>query len=562
MTDAGTDADAKAGTVGTVQVPTRSLWIAYLSVAVDIFGISAVLPIVPFLVVEHFEASPAVLGFIYAGYSGMQMLFLPLSGRLSDKYGRKPALVASLAGSCLGLAIQGASTSLGMFVAGRMVAGAFAGSQPIAQSYIADVVPIEQRPRYYAQLGAVLTLCFCFGPGIGAGLAEFSLFTPMQVCSALAGCGTLFCLVYFQERTTARDRALSSVASNPEAGQDAASSELATPSETETANRGLYRWATRLLYLVSFLFMFDFAAFLYFFGVLIHDRFGWESLEYGFLAMGVSIVSVIAQLTLYSRVQTRFGKHGALSFGMFWLGVGTMMLGGVGTNARAGNGAPLLIISIAIMACGYACANPSITATASRYAAASAQGSIQGTSAAMQAVARTVGSVLWGLSFGVNPGLPFVLAGTSGLLGAVTSIYVLVRINYRLPEHLADKLDPTSEEQGTAVTPTAAAAAEPAKIEGESLQDENARLRREITALRAALALANARSAPPIDESFLEPLILNAPPASIGDGAFSTATVVHRARTGSSGSESQANLNPASLEVALAPVTPNAAAAV
>jgi MFS family permease len=83
-----------------------ALSIAYLSVFIDILGVSIILPIIPFLAIE-FDASAQQIGFIYAGYAGAQMISVPISGILSDRFGRRPLMMLSLFGSFIGFLFQG-----------------------------------------------------------------------------------------------------------------------------------------------------------------------------------------------------------------------------------------------------------------------------------------------------------------------------------------------------------------------------------------------------------------------------------------------------------------------
>ena len=144
----------------------RSLSIAYFSVFVDLAGISIILPIIPFLVI-HFGGDSSQYGFIVAAYALAQMVSVPITGRLSDIYGRKPLLMISLLGSCGGFFFQGCSWSLTSFAAARVVSGLCGGSIPVVESYIADSIPQQARGHYFASLGAVITAAFMIGPGIG-----------------------------------------------------------------------------------------------------------------------------------------------------------------------------------------------------------------------------------------------------------------------------------------------------------------------------------------------------------------------------------------------------------
>jgi len=175
-----------------------ALSIAYLSVFIDILGVSLILPIIPFLAIE-FNATSQQIGFIYAGYAGAQMISVPVSGKLSDRFGRRPLMLLSLFGSFAGFMFQGLAWNVTSFILARIVAGASGGSIPICQSYIADVIPVAQRGRYFAILGSVVVTAFLFGPGIGAGLAQFTLQTPMFAAAGLALFGWIIAFFFFQE---------------------------------------------------------------------------------------------------------------------------------------------------------------------------------------------------------------------------------------------------------------------------------------------------------------------------------------------------------------------------
>ena len=107
---------------------------------IDILGVSIILPVIPFLAVE-LNASTTDVAMVFAGYAGAQMLSTPLSGRLSDKLGRRPMILLSLAGSCGGFFMQSCVRSITLLIAARVVSGAFGGSIPIVQAFIADAIP-------------------------------------------------------------------------------------------------------------------------------------------------------------------------------------------------------------------------------------------------------------------------------------------------------------------------------------------------------------------------------------------------------------------------------------
>jgi MFS family permease len=120
----------------------------------------------------------------------------PVTGYLADNYGRRPFLLFSLFGSAVGLIAQAQSYSIWTFVAARAFTGLFSGSVPLAAAYIGANINGDLRPRCLAILGSVIGFSFLIGPGIGSGLAEFSLKAPMYV-AAIAALGG-FTLAFFK----------------------------------------------------------------------------------------------------------------------------------------------------------------------------------------------------------------------------------------------------------------------------------------------------------------------------------------------------------------------------
>jgi MFS family permease len=154
-----------------------SLLLVFSIVCIDLLGFGLVLPLLPIYGRELTAGYPKdqaawILGLLMVSFSVMQFLFAPLWGRLSDRVGRRPVLLLSLAGSTVAYACFGIATlwhSLaGMFLA-RIGVGIAAATIPTAQAYIADITPLDKRTRGMALIGAAFGLGFTLGPLIGAG---------------------------------------------------------------------------------------------------------------------------------------------------------------------------------------------------------------------------------------------------------------------------------------------------------------------------------------------------------------------------------------------------------
>src|SRR5271165_1709575 len=143
----------------------------FLIVFVDLVGFGLVIPLLPFYALR-FAASPQQVTMLLAVYSLMQLFTAPLWGRLSDRVGRRPVLMVSMAASVLAYAWIGSATALWMLFAARALAGACAGNIAAAQAYIADVTKPEERARGMGLIGAAFGLGFIIGPAPDGPLKE------------------------------------------------------------------------------------------------------------------------------------------------------------------------------------------------------------------------------------------------------------------------------------------------------------------------------------------------------------------------------------------------------
>src|ERR1700752_2877936 len=141
------------------------LIVIFTTVFIDLVGFGIVIPVLPFYAEGTvFNATPREVGLLFASYSVMQLIFSPVLGRLSDKYGRRPVLLFSLLGTSLGFFVMGFATALWMLFLGRIIDGISGGNISTAQAYIADVTTPENRAKGMGLIGAAFGLGFVFGP--------------------------------------------------------------------------------------------------------------------------------------------------------------------------------------------------------------------------------------------------------------------------------------------------------------------------------------------------------------------------------------------------------------
>ena len=153
---------------------TRPLLIIFLTIFVNLVGFGIIIPLLPFYA-ETFGASPFVIGLLFAVFSLAQLIASPLLGDLSDRYGRRPVLIFSLAGTVVSFVMLALAQSIAMLFLARIVDGLSGGNISTARAYVADITEPEDRARAYGILGAAFGLGFIFGPALSGLLVQDQL---------------------------------------------------------------------------------------------------------------------------------------------------------------------------------------------------------------------------------------------------------------------------------------------------------------------------------------------------------------------------------------------------
>src|SRR5664280_666119 len=183
-----------------------SILVVFLTVFIDLIGFGIIVPLVP-LYSRHYGAGGLMIGVIFASFSAMQFVFSPIWGKLSDKHGRRPILLISTAGAALSYIVfavasglENHALALGLLLCSRLFAGACGGNITVAQAYIADITPPENRSRRMGLIGMAFGLGFIVGPALGGfSLMLFGHTGPGWTAAALCAANFILAFVILSE---------------------------------------------------------------------------------------------------------------------------------------------------------------------------------------------------------------------------------------------------------------------------------------------------------------------------------------------------------------------------
>jgi len=193
-----------------VKSTRKALAFILITVFLDAVGIGVIIPVIPALLQELVGGNLSNVA-LYGGwlmflFAALQFVTAPILGNLSDQFGRRPVLLASLAAYGVDLVIMGAAPTIGWLFIGRALSGVFGATYAVAQAYIADSAPVEQRAKGFGWLGAAYGAGFVIGPAIGGILGNNDPRLPFFVAAALAGVNVLYGFFVLPESLAAANR--------------------------------------------------------------------------------------------------------------------------------------------------------------------------------------------------------------------------------------------------------------------------------------------------------------------------------------------------------------------
>ena len=393
------------------------LFLIFLTVLIDMVGFGIIIPVLP-LYAQHFKATPLQIGWLIGIYSGMQIIFTPLLGRLSDRVGRRPVLIVSLAGTAIGFLVMGWASSLALLFVARIIDGATGGNISTAQAYVADVSTPENRSRAMGLIGAAFGLGFTLGPMIGGIMSRISYSAPFYFAAALAAVNVVLLYFILPESLSAEYRS-----------QPHHRTRLA-----EVFQHGHARMFGTIV-ATYFFSITGFAIMTTLFALFTEKHFGFDARQTGYVFGFIGIIVVILQGGLIGRLVRMFGETALARTGLFLLALALAALPLVPT-------VPMLLVVCAALAIANGLVNPTLNGLASQMIDRSWQGRALGLMQSAGSAGRLVGPLLggWLLMFDLDKSLSRYARTPLFAGAAILLVAFALALSFRRPS--TDRMQP------------------------------------------------------------------------------------------------------------------------
>lgn len=419
----------------------RRLAILWLTIFIDLLGFTLFIPVMPYFA-EKIGASENVVMLSAAMFSVLVFLCSPIWGSVSDRYGRRPVILASVVISAISYVIFAhASTVLLLFLS-RILTGIGSGNIAAAQAYVSDITPPQDRAkRIGLVVGASFGIAFAFGPFIGGqifhhygGILSVGYFA-VGLC-VLNLLGALFVLPEsLKVKNTSRPINFKPIASTFASLKDL---------------------RFRDIFLIGFVYITAFSMMNVSIAFLWQQRYSLDVDQVGLMFSIVGVLSAISQGALVGVFQRLWGERRMMIRGCVLVGLGLAAIPFVPLGVRAAvpigpDGIPdhqdldalfvmFSLIPMILLSIGNACLNPSLVSILSRKAAPHEQGEVMGQNQGFGSLGRVVGPLLAGLLYPLAQGLPFWVGGAI-MLGTLWLIFDYLRTSYTPIVALPPKAD-------------------------------------------------------------------------------------------------------------------------
>ena len=377
-----------------------------LTVFIDMVGFGIIIPLTPFWA-ERFGASPALVTLLFATYSAFALVFSFFWGWVSDHWGRKPVLILSLMGSVMSFAWLGLADALWMLFAARALGGVFGANIAVAQAYIADITPPEDRAKGMGMMGAAFGAGFVIGPAIGGLLAgpdvdnpDFR--TPFFVAAEVSFIAVVVGIAFLRE---------------PERHAEAS-----VPRGVIERLRGFadvmshprIAWPMAVMVMMAFVM----AGLESTYALWTERAHEWGPRETGYFFAYIGVLLVLIQGGLVRVLVKRFDEATCAPAGTVAMAIGIGMIPWCDTVW-------LVYVSGALIALGFGLGNPMLNALISKGTPGDIQGAVLGASQSAQSLCRILGPITAGALFSTfGRDMPYYVGGAIMVVATIAALRI------------------------------------------------------------------------------------------------------------------------------------------
>ncbi|MEM8932642.1 MAG: MFS transporter [Acidobacteriota bacterium] len=379
----------------TKRLELSKLWVLMVTAFVDMIGFALIVPLLPYYALE-FGASATTIGFLMAIFAFGQMTTAPLWGRLSDRIGRKPVLMASQGLSAVAFVVFAFADAVWLLFLCRFLQGVGSGTLGAVSAYVTDAVGPDERAKALGWITACTSAGVMVGPAIGSLTVGWSSAAPGLIAAGLCGVNLVFTSIFLGEaRAVDRDKPRpKSRRLLGEIGQVLARPAVPVHSLIWVYTAGM----------MAFMSMTGIMA------LYLEAVFGIDKERIGYFYVAIGAVSVVMRGLILGRMVDAFGEVRTLRLGALCLGLGMLGLT-VPTTV------PAFVVVMLMVPTGTALLFPSTTSLVTRYADPDHVGQTVGVQQAFGGVSRLLAPIWAGAVFevvGIRE--PFWIGGTLVLL--------------------------------------------------------------------------------------------------------------------------------------------------
>ncbi|MBN1800398.1 MAG: MFS transporter [Candidatus Lokiarchaeota archaeon] len=361
----------------------RHLIIIFIIMFTEVLGFSMVIPIIPFLGLS-LGLNAFEIGLIMSVFSFCQLIASPVTGKLSDRFGRKPVLLISQTSTLIGFLLLGFANSVWLLVFARLIDGLLGSNMTVSQAYISDVTPLQDRTKIYGYSSAVFGAGLIFGPVIGGTLSAINYTVPMLVAAFISLVSIIFVILFLPESLSLKKEKIKI--------------KFSDIIPIKEVKRFFKDSNVRKILLLLFMYNFGFMLFMSTFPLFAEQQVHVTAQEVGFLMSWIGILRVIFQSLLINPLQKKFGENSANSMGIISMLITMVLL--VFTTEYIFAYIPLIFIAFGTGVC-----RPIFTSKLSKSVNKEATGSLMGVNNSLTSIVQIISPILGGILIQFLPSL-------------------------------------------------------------------------------------------------------------------------------------------------------------